>query len=73
MRHSTGRPPGVTRTLVQAAALLLAPLASRIRPYLLAHEQRTHRRALLLALDGIDVGPQVIHGHRIGTRVAVAA
>jgi hypothetical protein len=24
------------------------------------------RRALVLALDGIDVGPTVIHGHRIG-------
>jgi hypothetical protein len=28
------------------------------------------RRALVLALDGIDVGPMVIHGHRIGRPVA---
>ncbi|MGW2518077.1 hypothetical protein ACWC09_13865 [Streptomyces sp. NPDC001617] len=43
--------------------------ASRIRPYLVAHEQRMRRRALVLALDGIDVGPWVIHGHRIGSPV----
>jgi hypothetical protein len=51
--------------------------ASRVRPYLVAHEQRMRRRALELALDGIDVGPWVIHGHRIGspvgTPVGVAA
>jgi len=50
---------------------------SRVRPYLIAHEQRMRRRALELALDGIDVGPWVIHGHRIGspvgTPVGVAA
>ncbi|WP_149828163.1 hypothetical protein [Streptomyces tailanensis] len=44
--------------------------APRIRPYLVAHEQRMRRRALVLALDGIDVGPWVIHGHRIGRPVA---
>ncbi|WP_416984332.1 hypothetical protein [Streptomyces sp. T028] len=47
--------------------------ASRIRPYLVAHEQRMRRRALVLALDGIDIGPWVIHGHRVGTPVGVAA
>ncbi|WP_369365492.1 hypothetical protein AB5L52_20545 [Streptomyces sp. CG4] len=45
--------------------------ASRVRPYLVAHEQRMRRRALVLALDGIDVGPWVIHGHRIGSSVTV--
>jgi hypothetical protein len=40
-----------------------------VRPYLIAHEQRMRRRALVLALDGIDVGPQVIHGHRVGEPV----
>lgn len=45
--------------------------ASRIRPYLVAHEQRMRRRALVLALDGIDVGPRVIHGHRVGSPVGV--
>ncbi|MEV5046422.1 hypothetical protein AB0N20_17715 [Streptomyces griseoincarnatus] len=42
-----------------------------VRPYLLAHERRQRqaerRTALVLALDGIDVGPWVIHGHRVGT------
>lgn len=42
-----------------------------VRPYLLAHERRQRqeerRAALVLALDGIDIGPWVIHGHRIGT------
>jgi hypothetical protein len=42
---------------------------SRIRPYLIAHERRMRRRALLLALDGIDVGPVVIHGHGVGSPV----
>lgn len=41
-----------------------------VRPYLLAHERRQRqverRAALVLALDGIDIGPWVIHGHRIG-------
>lgn len=47
--------------------------ASRIRPYLVAHEQRQRRLALVLALDGIDVGPLVIHGHRIGRPVTAAS
>ncbi|MFE1174970.1 hypothetical protein [Streptomyces sp. NPDC058773] len=38
-----------------------------VRPYLLAHEQHARRAALALALDGIDVGPWVIHGHLVGT------
>lgn len=57
-----------------------APLADNgplVRPYLLAHEEeetrRERRAALVLALEGIDVGPWVIHGHRVGTPVAVAA
>jgi hypothetical protein len=45
-----------------------------VRPYLLAHERRqrqTERRAaLVLALEGIDIGPWVIHGHRIGAPAA---
>ncbi|MEU3143612.1 MULTISPECIES: hypothetical protein [unclassified Streptomyces] len=51
-----------------------APLGDagpRVRPYLLAHERRqrqqVRRTALVLALDGIDIGPWVIHGHRVGT------
>ncbi|ATW49696.1 hypothetical protein [Streptomyces peucetius] len=43
------------------------------RPYLVAHEQRSRRRALALALDGIDVGPEVIHGHPIGQPATATA
>lgn len=42
-----------------------------VRPYLLAHERQQRqverRAALVLALEGIDIGPWIIHGHRIGT------
>jgi hypothetical protein len=61
-------PPYLLRSRRTATAPARRP-ASRIRPYLIAHEQRMRRRALVLALDGIDVGPQVIHGHRIGEPV----
>ncbi len=54
-----------------AAPTLLDDPSPLVRPYLLAHEQQhqqqERRAALLLALDGIDVGPWVIHGHRVGT------
>lgn len=40
-----------------------------VRPYLAAHEQReearrqqARRRALRLAVHGVDIGPRVIHG-----------
>lgn len=40
-----------------------------VRPYLVAHErreearrQRARRRALWLAVHGVDVGPRLIHG-----------
>ncbi|MFJ3861239.1 hypothetical protein ACIPRL_34040 [Streptomyces sp. NPDC090085] len=46
-----------------------------VRPYLLAHErrqakaearrQRGRRRALWLAVRGIDIGPRVIHGREV--------
>ncbi|GAA3395410.1 hypothetical protein GCM10017752_44810 [Streptomyces roseoviridis] len=44
-----------------------------VRPYLLAHErrqaearsQRGRRRALWLAVHGIDIGPRVIHGREV--------
>lgn len=45
----------------------------RVRPYLRVHEQRARRTALVLALDGIDVGPRVIHGHRVGSAVGASA
>ncbi|WP_030667817.1 hypothetical protein [Streptomyces cellulosae] len=61
-------PPYLLRSRRRTAAPARRP-ASRIRPYLVAHEQRMRRRALVLALDGIDVGPLVIHGHRIGQPV----
>jgi len=62
-------PPYLLRSRRRATAPAHRP-ASRVRPYLVAHEQRMRRRALALALDGIDVGPMVIHGHRIGRPVA---
>ncbi|MFD9562305.1 hypothetical protein [Streptomyces sp. NPDC059994] len=44
-----------------------------VRPYLLAHERRqaearrqcARRRALWLAVHGIDIGPRVIHGREV--------
>ncbi|MDI3407952.1 hypothetical protein [Streptomyces cavernicola] len=40
-----------------------------VRPYLIAHEQRqeerrqrARRRALWLAVHGVDIGPRLIHG-----------
>ncbi|UGY91552.1 hypothetical protein [Streptomyces gobiensis] len=33
-----------------------------VRPYLVAQEQEERRAALVLALDGIDVGPWAVHG-----------
>ncbi|MFI2366985.1 hypothetical protein [Streptomyces sp. NPDC018833] len=44
-----------------------------VRPYLVAHEQqraearrqRARRRALWLAVHGIDIGPRVIHGMEV--------
>jgi hypothetical protein len=45
-----------------------------VRPYLVAHEERERqwerRLALLLALHGVDVGPDVIHGVRVGVGAA---
>jgi hypothetical protein len=45
-----------------------------VRPYLLAHEQReqpkqqrARRRALWLAVHGVDVGPRRIHGVDVGS------
>lgn len=61
------------RSSEPAAATAWCRPASRIRPYLVAHEQRMRRRALVLALDGVDVGPWVIHGHRVGTPVGALA
>jgi hypothetical protein len=61
-------PPYLLRLRRRTTVPTLRP-TSRIRPYLVAHEQRMRRRALVLALDGIDVGPRVIHGHRIGRPV----
>ncbi len=39
-----------------------------VRPHLVAFERQqeeTRRRALLLAVHGIDIGPRVIHGVRV--------
>lgn len=79
--------PALSEVLAQRARVRTARLSDDsaplddtgplIRPYLIAHERRqqqTERRAaLVLALEGIDVGPWVIHGHRVGTPMGVAA
>ena len=41
-----------------------------VRPYLTAYEQQERRTALELALDGIDIGPRIIHGVAIGGGIA---
>ncbi|WP_328732236.1 hypothetical protein OHT20_20770 [Streptomyces caniferus] len=62
-RASAPRP----RATPPADAPILNDPGPLVRPYLLAHEQHARRAALALALDGIDVGPWVIHGHLVGT------
>ncbi|MDQ0943391.1 hypothetical protein [Streptomyces sp. V1I1] len=39
-----------------------------VRPYLVAHErqQQAMRRALWLAVHGVDIGPRPIHGVQVG-------
>ncbi len=64
--------PKWRRPIRRATAAAPQWQAPRVRPYLIPHEQRSRREALGLALDGIDVGPRVIHGHRIGRPVTVA-
>ncbi|GAA0924523.1 hypothetical protein [Streptomyces thermoalcalitolerans] len=68
------RPRTRTRSETSAPLQDTGPL---VRPYLLAHErwqrQEERRAALVLALEGIDVGPWVIHGHRVGAPVGAAA
>ncbi|GGZ13382.1 hypothetical protein [Streptomyces poonensis] len=70
-------PPGLFSPDRMKAPALLDDPSPLVRPYLLAHERRQQqqerRAALVLAMDGIDVGPWVIHGHRIGTPAGVAA
>lgn len=58
-------PPYLLRARKRVTAPARRP-ASRVRPYLIAHEQRMRRRALVPTLGGIDVGPRVIHGHCVG-------
>ncbi|MFD8835285.1 hypothetical protein [Streptomyces griseofuscus] len=63
-----GRRPSPHETLLRGEDSRL------VRPYLLAHEQRTQarqqrarRRTLWLAVHGIDVGPRRIHGVDVGS------
>lgn len=71
--HSTAPRAAVPPPLVApraAVPLLRGEDAPLVRPYLLAHERgreearrrRARRRALWLAVHGIDLGPRVIHG-----------
>lgn len=64
--------PSVRPTVRVSGPVLRGEDVGHVRPYLVAFErqqkenrQRERRRALLLALDGIDVGPRVIHGVKV--------
>lgn len=61
--------PDPPRRPSQHTAPLRGEDSRLVRPYLLAHEQReqakrqrTRRRALWLAVHGVDIGPHRIHG-----------
>ncbi|MEU3045331.1 hypothetical protein ABZ705_02185 [Streptomyces sp. NPDC006984] len=63
------------RSVLCPEAYLRGEGSPLVRPYLLAHErreaqaqarrQRARRRALRLAVHGIDIGPRVIHGREV--------
>ncbi|MGY0486449.1 hypothetical protein [Streptomyces sp. WG-D5] len=66
-------PTAPPRPYVIAVLPFAAPDSRRVRPYVLtpteraaqraeAQRQRARRRALWLAVHGIDVGPRLIHG-----------
>ncbi|WP_431043599.1 hypothetical protein ACQUSR_18085 [Streptomyces sp. P1-3] len=68
-------------TLIAARPVLLSPLGDDlplVRPYVLTPEerqerqeqraQRSRRRALWLAVHGIDVGPRWIHGVEVAAQ-----
>ncbi|MBM7090650.1 hypothetical protein JTP67_19310 [Streptomyces sp. S12] len=68
-RHRAVLAPGREAARRPAPPPLRGEDNALVRPYLLAHErkeearrQRARRRALWLAVHGIDVGPRVIHG-----------
>ncbi|WP_406351745.1 hypothetical protein [Streptomyces sp. NBC_00658] len=75
--RQSGAPPTAAATPATRLELCSQPHASvlrgedspLVRPYLTAHEQReaakqqrARRRALWLAVHGIDIGPRRIHG-----------
>ncbi|MGW6603948.1 hypothetical protein [Streptomyces sp. NPDC055036] len=45
--------------------LLRGEDSALVRPYLVAHEERLRRRALWLAVHGVDIGPRQIHGAKV--------
>ncbi|WP_282696226.1 hypothetical protein [Streptomyces sp. CC208A] len=62
-------PQPIIATLPTTPPALRGEESRLVRPYLVAHEkrdsdrlQRQRRRALWLAVHGIDVGPRLIHG-----------
>lgn len=62
-------PPVSVEPVRHRASLLRGEDSRLVRPYLMAHEdrerarlQRQRRRALWLAVHGVDVGPRLIHG-----------
>jgi hypothetical protein len=65
---------GVSAPPLPGAVRTVGPAPVSVRPHPVAvAEQRARRTALVLALDGVDIGPWVIHGHRVGVPVGTRA
>lgn len=67
-------PSAVAPSIGAARAVPCTEEAPLVRPYVLTHErreevrrQRARRRALWLALHGVDIGPRLIHGVEVTT------
>ncbi len=69
-RHrATGARPSAPSTGAPRVPALSGEAIGLVRPYVIAHErrqeaqrQRARRRALWLAVHGVDIGPRLIHG-----------
>lgn len=67
--HPAGPHVGRPAPRLPHTSVLRGEDTALVRPYLVAHErgqearqQRARRRALWLAVHGVDIGPQFIHG-----------
>ncbi|MER7791654.1 hypothetical protein [Streptomyces sp. NPDC097640] len=66
--------PAVAPSIGAVRAVPCTDEAPLVRPYVVTHEQReearrqrSRRRALWLALHGVDIGPRLIHGVEVTT------